>query len=79
MTEAAKKPAARKSPARKPDIAKDPVEQAVETAEALVTVKVKTKFEDRLTGEIREPGTVLDITQARYDEIMAAGDFVVKQ
>ncbi len=45
----------------------------------MITVKVQTKYKDRLTGEIREPGAVLDVTQTRYDEIMAAGDFIVKQ
>lgn len=45
----------------------------------MITVNVKTRFKDKLTGEVRNPGAALDVSQERYEEIMAAGDFVEKQ
>ena len=39
-------------------------------------VEVIQKFKDKHTGEIRNVGDVLDVTQERFDEIMTVGEFV---
>lgn len=39
-------------------------------------VKVTRKFKDKYTGKVYSKGTVLDITEERYAEILSVGNFV---
>lgn len=41
-------------------------------------VKVIRKFRDKHTNELYHRGKVLEITEARYEEIMSVGDLVYK-
>lgn len=50
-------------------------QEAVETPKGL-TVVVASKFIDRHTGEARNPGDVIEVTQERLEEILAAGKYV---
>lgn len=42
-------------------------------------VTVKEKFIDKHTRGVRKVGDVIEVTQERFDEIAAAGEFVEKQ
>ena len=39
-------------------------------------VKVIEKFKDKHTKDIHEPGTILNISKKRYEEILEKGKFV---
>ena len=41
-----------------------------------MNVIVKHRFRDKTTGKIRNVGEGFTCSKARYDEIMAAGDYV---
>lgn len=42
-----------------------------------IKVKVKKQFTDRITGQIRKPGEMLEVTDARLREIRRSGaDYV---
>lgn len=45
----------------------------------MVAVVVTSKFKDRCTGKLNTVGDVIEVTQERLDEILAAGDYVKKQ
>ncbi|MDY3980646.1 hypothetical protein ACTQZK_06325 [Paraeggerthella sp. LCP19S3_G8] len=93
-TASTRKPAAPKSAAKKPaeESAKPEAAEAVEP-KAEETAKPETepgqdakfavvalrKFNDKRTGDLRKPGDVFEVTQERFDEILAAGEFVEKQ
>lgn len=40
--------------------------------------KVKQRFRDKETGEVREVGSTFECTDDRYNEILTVGDFVEK-
>lgn len=38
--------------------------------------KVLLKYRDKYTGEIHDPGTEIEVTKDRADEILSKGDFI---
>lgn len=64
-----------KDPTEAPE-SKEAPQEAVEAPKE-ITVVVVSKFIDKGTGETRNPGDVIAVTQERLDEILAAGRYVV--
>lgn len=77
-TASTRKPAAPKDTAKKPaeETAKPETETEQDTKFAVIALR---KFNDKRTGDFRKPGDVFEVTQERFDEILAAGEFVEKQ